>query len=218
MGRMKLHRTPTMRRMPTYLHRLLQLQAEGCPYVSCTELAAYMNIDLIVARKDIAMTGLAGHRRYGYRVCDLIDAIRKYIGWDKLIPATLIGAGALGSALLGYEDFAMYGLRIETVFDSNPAKFDTEVHGFKVLDIATLPERLKENPPKIGILCVSNSGAQESADKLVNVGVKYIWNFANVCLDVPDDVVVQREVIAGGLAVLAAKIKQFESGDTRFSE
>ena len=94
----------------------------------------------------------------------------------------------------------------------------TEVHGFKVLDIATLPERLKENPPKIGILCVSNSGAQESADKLVNVGVKYIWNFANVCLDVPDDVVVQREVIAGGLAVLAAKIKQFESGDTRFSE
>lgn len=218
MARVKIPRTPSIRRMPTYLHKLYAMQAEGATYASCTDLANYINIELIVVRKDIALTGLAGHRRHGYKINELINAIRKYIGWDKLIPATLIGAGALGSALLGYEDFAMYGLRIETVFDSNPAKFDTEVHGFKVLDIATLPERLKENPPKIGILCVSNSGAQESADKLVNVGVKYIWNFANVCLDVPDDVVVQREVIAGGLAVLAAKIKQFESGDTRFSE
>ena len=110
MGRMKLQRTPTMRRMPTYLHRLLMLQQLGEEYVSCTDLACYMNIDLIVARKDIAMTGLAGHRRYGYRVNELIDAIRRYVGWDKPVSAVLVGAGALGSALLGYDDFSHYNL------------------------------------------------------------------------------------------------------------
>ena len=85
--------------------------------------------------------------------------------------------------------------------------------------MSSFHETLKDAPPKVGIICVSNEAAQQTADKLVEIGVKYIWNFANVCLNVPDDVVVQREVIAGGLAVLAAKIKQIEAGsDASFEE
>ena len=210
---MKLLKTPTMRRMPTYLHRLQQLADAGQEYVSCTELAAYMNIDLIVARKDIAMTGLAGHRRYGYRVCDLIDAIRKYVGWDQPITATLIGAGALGSALLGYPDFLENNLHISSVFDADPAKIGTTIHGRKVLDIASIREHFSGNPPKVGVICVSNTAAQATAELLISLGVKYLWNFANICLIVPPNVIVQREVIAGGFAVLAAKIKATESGE-----
>ncbi|MBR0459020.1 MAG: redox-sensing transcriptional repressor Rex [Victivallales bacterium] len=199
--------------MPTYLHRLYQMREEGCVYASCTDLAKYMNIDQIVARKDIAMTGLAGHRRYGYRIDDLIDAILRFVGWDKPLNATLIGAGALGSALLGYPDFIAYNLRIDSVFDIDPLKIGHEIHGHEVYDIQTLAARLKNNPPKIGILCVSNAAAQEAADQLIALDVRYLWNFANVCLNVPENVIVQREVIAGGFAVLAAKIKAVESGE-----
>ena len=214
MGRLKIQRTPTIRRMPTYLHKLYRMQQEGKTYVSCTELAQYMNIELIVARKDIAMTGLAGHRRYGYRINDLIAAIREYVGWDKGIHAVLIGAGALGSALLGYQDFALYGMTIDFVFDNSPAKIGTEIHGQKIYDISSLPEYIRTVKPKIGIICVGNASAQKVADMLVEEGIRYIWNFANMCLSVPDGVIVQREVIAGGLAVLAAKIKSVEAGET----
>ena len=214
MGRLKIQRTPTIRRMPTYLHKLYRMRQEGKIYVSCTELAKYMNIELIVARKDIAMTGLAGHRRYGYRIEDLIKAIREYVGWDHGIHGVLIGAGALGSALLGYQDFSTYGLDIDFVFDNNPEKIGTKVHGHEVLDMDTLHEKLTALKPKIGIICVGNKSAQQVADKLIAEGIRYIWNFANVCLAVPEGVIVQREVIAGGLAVLAAKIKSVEAGET----
>ena len=214
MGRLKIQRTPTIRRMPTYLHKLYRMQQEGKTYVSCTELAQYMNIELIVARKDIAMTGLAGHRRYGYKINDLIAAIREYVGWDKGIHAVLIGAGALGSALLGYQDFSLYGMTIDFVFDNSPAKIGTEIHGHQIYDISSLPDHIRTVKPKIGIICVGNASAQKVADMLVAEGIRYIWNFANMCLSVPDGVIVQREVIAGGLAVLAAKIKSVEAGET----
>ena len=89
-------------------------------------------------------------------------------------------------------------------------KIGREIHGFEVYDIAEIRTRLKLAPPKVGIICVPAVGAQLIADILVSLGIKYIWNFSNVCLKVPAGVIVQREVIAGGLAVLFAKIKKAE--------
>ena len=209
---MKIQSSPTIRRMPTYLHQLFRLKMSGQEWVSCAELAEYMAIPHIVVRKDIAMTGLPGNKRHGYRVAELIDGILRFVGWDKMTPATLIGAGSLGAALLGFTDFQAYNFRIESVFDSSPEKIGREIHGHEVYDIAEIRKRLKIAPPKVGIICVPAVGAQLVADVLVSLGVKYLWNFANVCLKVPEDVVVQREVIAGGLAVLFAKINKSDSG------
>ena len=208
----KLPRTPTMRRMPTYLHRLLRMQAGGEQGGSCADLAAYMNIPHILVRKDVAMTGLRGNRRYGFRVNELIEAILRFVGWDRPSTATLIGAGSLGTALLGFADFETYRFSITSVFDADPEKIGREVHGFRIYDIAEIRKRLHQFSPKIGIICVPAVGAQLIADILVSLGIRYIWNFANVCLQVPPGVIVQREVIAGGLAVLSAKIKQSEAG------
>ena len=211
---MKIQNTPTMRRMPTYLHRLFKLRLAGQEWVSCAELAEYMGIPHIMVRKDIAMTGLPGNKRFGFKVNDLIDAILKFVGWDRTTSATLVGVGSLGSALLGFTDFQAYNFRIESVFDSDPDKIGREVHGFEVYDIAEIRERLKLACPKVGIICVSSVGAQGVADVLVSLGIKYIWNFANVCLKVPEGVIVQREVIAGGLAVLFAKMRRAEAGES----
>ena len=199
---------PAIRRMPTYLHKLLKMQADGKIRVSSTELAEYMNIELIVVRKDISLTGISGQRRIGYDVNELIHYIKSYLGWEEAIPAVLIGAGSLGTALLGYNDFELYGFRIDQVFDSSPDKIGREVYGRRVRDVREMRESFAENPPEIAVICVSNNSAQDVADKLVALGVRYIWNFANVSLKVPPHVVVQREVIAGGLAMLAVKRKQ----------
>ena len=203
----KILNIPAIRRMPTYLHKLLKMQAEGKVRVSSTELAEYMNIELIVVRKDISLTGVSGQRRVGYDVGELIRYIKAYLGWEEKIPAALMGAGSLGTALLGYDDFEHHGFSIEWVFDNAPEKIGREIYGRTVLDIRTLEEQFALRRPEIAVICVSNAAAQSVADQLVASGVKYIWNFANVSLKVPPDVVVQREVIAGGLAMLAVRRK-----------
>ena len=211
---MKISNSPAIRRMPTYLHRLFRLRMSGQEWVSCAELAQYMNIPHIVVRKDIAMTALPGNKRHGFRVNELIDAVLRLLNWDKASSATLIGAGSLGAALLGFDEFQSYNFRIESVFDSSPDKIGRSIHGHEVYDLADIRKRLKFAPPKVGIICVPAVGAQLVADILISLGIKYIWNFSNVCLNVPPGVIVQREVIAGGLAVLFAKINKAESGET----
>ena len=167
-----------------------------------------MNIELIVVRKDISLTGISGQRRVGYDVNELIRYIKNYLGWNTPIEAVLIGAGSLGTALLGYNDFEHYGFCISHIFDSSPDKIGKNIYGRTVRDISEMPDCFRDNPPEIAVICVSNTAAQEVADKLVSLGIKYIWNFANVSLQVPPHVVVQREVIAGGLAMLSVKRKQ----------
>ena len=193
MSRLKVPRTPSIRRMPIYLFKLFAMQAEGKTYVSCTELAQYINLELIVVRKDIALTGLAGHRRYGYVITELIDAIKKFIGWSTRMTATIIGAGSLASALMGKtRDFNMSGLTIVSVFDSSPDKIGKVIHGHLIRDIKDFPAYNRENPARLGIL--------------------YLWSFALTCLQVPKNIIVQREVLASGLSELAAKIQQANGG------
>ena len=207
----KILNMPAIRRMPTYLHKLLKMQSEGKVSVSSTELAEYMNIELIVVRKDISLTGISGQRRVGYDVNELITYIKKYLGWEESIPAVLIGAGSLGTALLGYDDFEHYGFSIEWVFDASVEKIGKNIYGRTVLDIRDMKNSFQGKRPEIAVICVSNAAAQDVADQLVDCGIKYIWNFANVSLNVPPDVVVQREVIAGGLAMLAVRRKMDKS-------
>ena len=203
----KLLNIPAIRRMPTYLHKLLKMQAEGKTSVSSTELAEYMKIELIVVRKDISLTGISGQRRVGYDINELIKYIKNYLGWEQMIPAVLIGAGSLGTALLGYNDFELYGFHIDQIFDCDPEKVGSEIYGKQVRHIDEMPTAFRNQMPEIAVICVSNNAAQDVADKLVSLGIKYIWNFANVSLQVPPDVVVQREVIAGGLAMLSVRRK-----------
>ena len=205
--RTKILNTPAIRRMPTYLHKLLKMRLEGKVSVSSTELAEYMNVELIVVRKDIALTGISGQRRVGYDINELIRYIKNYLGWQDTIPAALIGAGSLGTALLGYDDFSHYGFCIESVFDSDPNKIGREIRGREVFDIESLESRLKGSLPQVAVICVSSASAQQVADRLVALGIRYIWNFANIALKVPVGVVVQREVIAGGLAMLGVRMK-----------
>lgn len=208
MAKIKVPKLPTIRRLPTYLYKLSEMQKAGVSIVATPELARYMNLGEIIIRKDLAITGVTGQPGVGYKIPELIDAIKSYLNWDNVSKAVLVGAGSLGSALLGYEGFREYGLKIVAAFDVNPQKIGTEIHGYKVFDISRLQEQISLQQVRMGIICVPAAYAQEVADKMVDGGIRGIWNFANVSLKVPEEVVVQREVIAGGLAVLSVKMNR----------
>ncbi|MCP3966975.1 MAG: redox-sensing transcriptional repressor Rex [Lentisphaerae bacterium] len=208
MGNKKVQKLPSIRRMPTYLHKLTQMRKNGLDTVSTTIMARYMNLEPIVVRKDLELTGVTGQPGVGYKIKDLIDAIKSFLNWHNTAEAVLIGAGSLGRALLGYEGFEDYGLNIIAAFDADPSKIGSEIHDREVFDIIRLPELASRLQVNMGILCVPNEYAQESADMMIEGGINAIWNFTNVSLDVPEHVVVQREVIASGLAVLSVKLNQ----------
>ena len=213
MGEPKLQKMPSVRRLPTYLHKLMEMRRSGQDIVATPELARYMQCSEIAVRKDLAITGATGQPGVGYRIKDVIEAIRSYLNWDVQCEAVLVGAGSLGAALMGYDGFEEYGLKILAAFDSDPAKIGGALHGRQIFDVKRLPELCSKLQVSLGIICVPAQYAQEVADLMVEGGIKAIWNFSNVQLAVPDEVVVQREVIAGGLAELSVKLRH--SADAR---
>lgn len=206
-SRLKVQNTPAIRRMPTYLHKLVLMHAAGEAHASTTRLAEYINLDPIIVRKDFELTGVKGQPGVGYKTVELIEAIRRFLGWNLPRQACMVGAGSLGSALLGYEEFAEYGMTINHVFDADPRKIGLLIHGHRVLDVRKMRQQLQPQPPDLAIICVSSHCAQMVVDELIECGVKAFWNFANVCLAVPPGIVVQREVIAGGFALLSMKLQ-----------
>src|SRR3974390_935554 len=106
-----------VRRLPAYLQMLRVLQGEGQDFVSGTLLATTHNLEPVIVRKDLAVTGVTGTARIGFRVSDAIAAIERFLGWDNQTKAVLLGAGHLGTALLGYTGFEHFGLRIAAAFD-----------------------------------------------------------------------------------------------------
>lgn len=109
MANVKVPKLPTIRRLPTYLYKLSEMRKAGVEIVATPELARYMNLGEIVIRKDLALTGVSGQPGVGYKVRELIEAIKSYLNWDNVSEAILVGAGSLGSALMGYEGFEEYG-------------------------------------------------------------------------------------------------------------
>ena len=197
----------TIRRLPQYLRVFYDLHAYGRSLVSSTDLAAETGLLPIVIKKDLQAVGAPTKLRAGFKVAGTIEAIEDFLGWDNLNKAFLVGAGHLGSALLGFSGFQNHGLEIVAAFDTNPEMVGQEIHGVHVYHTAQLKSVIRSKRLKIAVLTVPDSVVQGITDTLVECGVKAIWNFASVKLSVPEDVAVQQEDIAAGLAELCAKLK-----------
>lgn len=204
---------PTVRRMPAYLHLLKQLAAKGQETVSATQITEELAFESIQVRKDLAFTGIVGKPRVGYQVKSLIKFIEDFLGWNNNSDAFLVGAGCLGSALLGYGAFQDHGLTIVAGFDTDPAKIGTEVYGKEILGMDRFRDLVRRMHVRIGIICVPAGAAQRVADLMVDAGIEGIWNFTPVKLKVPENVVVQREDLSSGLAVLSVKLAAMQTDE-----
>lgn len=206
MVKQKIPAAPSIRRLPSYLHIILQAQHEGYEYISGTLIANELHLEPIQVRKDLAITGIVGKPKKGYPIVALIAAIEHFLGWDATNNAILIGGGNLGTALAGYQDFQYHGLHIIAAFDKDPAKIGKNLHGIPVFSIETLKTQIKTLNVTMAILTVPSNEAQSMANVLINSGITAIWNFTNVKLKVPDTVMVQREDLTSGYAMLCVMI------------
>ena len=197
---------PTIRRYPIYLRCIREMTAAGELHISSAIVAEKLGLDPVLTRKDLAMAGVPGKPRRGYPAKKLQDALNHALGWDNTTDAVLIGAGSLGNALLGYSGFEEQNLSIIVAFDSNPGLLGLALHGVKVRPMEDLPRFIKRMKIKLGILTVPNAAAQSCADQLVAAGIRGIWNFSSVQLEVPQGVVVQNVDLAQSLAILSHAI------------
>ncbi|MDR1095177.1 MAG: redox-sensing transcriptional repressor Rex [Spirochaetaceae bacterium] len=198
----KIHAEPSIKRLPSYLATVRQIHAEGGAFVSGTLIAETAGLDSIQVRKDLAMTGIVGKPKKGYPVKELIAAIERFLGWNTAREAALIGAGNLGSALIGHQDFRMHGLYIRAAFDNNPAVIGRQIHGVPVFAADTARDKILAMGIKTAILTVPPQEAQKAVAVLTEAGIEAIWNFTNITLKVHDRIAVRNEDLSSGYALL----------------
>lgn len=197
----------TLSRMPLYLHFLQEENAKGAQYISSTVIAQNISVSSVLVRKDLALVSSeSGRPRLGFAVGRLIVDIEKFLGYDNLSDAVIIGAGGLGRAFLGYEGFKSNGLNIVAAFDVSNELVGKEISGKPVLPLDGLNEFVRGHNVRIGIVTVPKHAAQEVVNRLVEAGIGAIWNFAPAPLRVPKDIVVKTEDLAASLAMLAGKL------------
>ena len=204
----------TIGRLPAYHRYLKEKLAAGETSVSSTAVAEELHLNAVQVRKDLAViSSVAGKPKRGFGIADLIEDIDRILGYDNVTDAVIVGAGGLGSALIGYSGFKAYGLNIVAAFDSDPTRIDTQIGGVKVFDAADIVKLVRRLNVLIGIIAVPKGAAQEVADKLVEGGVRAIWNFAPVHLNLPANVAIKNEDMAASLAILSKRLAEILSSE-----
>ncbi len=195
-----------LKRLPGYLTYLKSLPEDSATYISATALANALGMGEVQVRKDLALVSDGGRPKIGYHRKSLIQDIRRFLGYDNTTDAILVGAGKLGQALLGYNGFEAYGLNILAAFDAKPVAEKTE-DGKPILPMEELEAYCRKNKILMGIITVPAAYAQQVCDQMIACGIKAIWTFAPVHLDVPDNILVQSENMANSLALLSMHLK-----------
>lgn len=194
---------PTLRRFPLYYQQLLEASRQGKNFISSVELGKATGSAPEQVRKDLSFLAGQGKSRVGYETKKLAAIIEDYLGLQNNKQAVLVGVGNLGRALALYPGFAQFGLKIVALYDNDPGKVGSTVGNLTVSPVASMPEFLEHNHTCIGIITTSPNGAQEVAERMVQSGIRAIWNFSTVHLQIPDEVMVRNVDLSLELAVIS---------------
>ena len=196
-----------IRRMPRYYRSLGELLEDGVERISSNDLSKRMNVTASQIRQDLNNFGGFGQQGYGYNVKFLYEEIGKILGLNQKHNIIVIGAGNLGQALANYVKFEKLGFVITALFDVNPALEGVTVRGIKIHMLDELEDYCKDHVVDIAALTMPKEKADAIANRLVNLGIQAIWNFAHVDLDLIDkDVVVENVHLSDSLMQLSYNI------------
>lgn len=199
----------TYNRLPIYLKALHYMQKEGAKYVSSVSLAQTVRENPSVVKSDLSCAiTCVGKPKVGYEINRLIDDIENFLGYNNAKDAILVGVGKLGQALMGYSGFAKYGLNIIAGFDIDDSIIGKTINGKEILPTGKIEGAVEKLGLKIAILCTQADHAQIMADTLVNAGIRAIWNFTGMHLNVPENIMIKNEDLAANLAILAIQLKE----------
>lgn len=192
----------TVSRLSVYSRYLAQIDDKGIVTISSGDIAQGVGVSPAQVRKDLAYFGEFGTRGVGYNVKDLHYHILKILGLNKKWKVVIVGAGNLGSALSIYGGFRERGFEIVGIFDNDPQKIGFKVGNLEIKSIEKMPEIIKENNVKIGVITVPGEHAQDVANTLIDNGITALLNFAPKVLNTPDDVIVRTVDLSVNLEIL----------------
>lgn len=199
-----------VKRLPRYYRHLSQLLEGNIDRISSNELAQRMNITASQVRQDLNNFGGFGQQGYGYNVKMLHQEIGNILGLGQELSCVLVGAGNLGHAVANYTGFERRGFKIKGIFDNNPSIIGTKINGITVQSIANLSDFIKEYKIKIAMLTIPAASVKELIDDIIDAGIKGIWNFSYLDMEVPSDVALVNVHLSDSLMTLAYKLNEIE--------
>ena len=198
-------------RLPRYFRYLGELRDEGVERISSQDLSRLMKVTASQIRQDFNNFGGFGQQGYGYNVEYLYQEIGKILGLDVEHHLIIVGAGNLGQALANYMNFEKRGFITQGIFDINPELYGKEVRNLTVQPMDKIEQCIQENNIDIAVLTIPKNSAVEVAEKLVGYGIKAIWNFAHVDLNLPDGIQVENVHLSDSLMKLSYTISCYEN-------
>lgn len=200
--------TPTLERLATYFTILSDLKSRHVDTISSADVEERTGINAAQFRKDLSYFGEFGRPGIGYKVDDLHARIGRILKLETTQPVLLMGAGNMGSALVGYPALRAGNFQIVAAFDNNYNKIGKQLWDLKIRDASRLVEDNAVLGVRLAIIAVPATAAQEVAEDLVAAGIKNILNFAPVVLRLPKDVIVRNVDFVQELAVLSFHLPQ----------
>ncbi len=177
-------------RLSRYLQVLTQARKMGRETISSQELSEYTHINPTQIRRDLSGFGKFGKRGVGYNVDSLVLQVRKILRTSGQHNIALFGAGNLGQAIASSDIFADHGFQVVAIFDVDPSVVGVRVGDLEVRDFTDLKSTVKADEIVVGVIAVPANAAQDVADRLVEAGVRIIFNYSEQLLQVPPEVTV----------------------------
>ena len=193
---------PTLRRLPWYLAFVKLMKGKGETFISSTQIAKEINVDPSQVAKDLSFVNISGKTRVGYDINALVDVLEDFLGFTSQHKAFLFGVGSLGASLLHDTGLSQYGLEIVAGFDVREDLDGNMINGIPVFHMDDFPAKQKEYGATIGVITVPVEKAQEVTDRIIEGGIKALWNFTPFRKRVPEHIVVQNTSMYAHLAVM----------------
>lgn len=192
-----------IKRLPRYRRYLIELQKKGQTKISSSEFSDMIGYTASQIRQDLNNFGEFGQQGYGYNVEQLCNAISGILGLDQQYKMIIAGAGNLGRAIAHHTYYYQQGFAVKAIFDVKSELIGTKLNDVAIYDIEDMVEYIERHKIDIGIICTPKEGAQAVADKMCFAGVRGVWNFAPVDIEVPKHVSVEHVHLSDSLHSLA---------------
>jgi redox-sensing transcriptional repressor len=199
-------------RLPRYFRYLGELKDQGIERISSQDLSRLMHATASQIRQDFNNFGGFGQQGYGYNVNYLYDEIGKILGLNKQHHLIIIGVGHLGQALVNYINFERRGFIFKGAFDNNPELYGKKIRNVEIRPMNEIEDFVHDNDIDIAVLTLPKQYAVPVSEQLLDYGIKGIWNFAHVDLNVPEGIQVENVHLSDSLMKLSYKLSSDSTG------
>jgi redox-sensing transcriptional repressor len=185
--------------LPKYRRYLEELKKKGVDRISSGEFSKLIGYTASQIRQDLNNFGGFGQQGYGYNVEGLYRQVGAILGIDRDYGIVIVGSGNLGQAIANYMHNYGAGFSVLAMFDVKPEIVGRHINDLIISDFGELGAYLEKCAADIGVITTGAASAQKAADELVAGGVKGIWNFAPVDLQVPGRVALENVHLSDSL-------------------